>query len=124
MTSQWRGALWAAAAVASAFSAPGAGAEPPSMIDQGHAIAIARCGVCHAVDGAAPSPHRSAPPFRSFADTYPSAMLQTAMQTGIITGHDEMPGFDLPTHEMAALLAFIDSLAPLRRRYLSGPRAP
>ena len=51
-------------------------------------------------------------------------MLSKAARSNVVSGHDEMPMFELETREMAALMAFIDSLAPIRRRYLSGPRTP
>ena len=96
----------------------------PTIVAQGRTLAVQQCGTCHAVDGQGESPHRASPPFRTFAENYPIDMLQSALRTGIISGHDEMPSFELEPREMAALMAYIDSLAPLRRRYLSGPRTP
>ncbi len=48
-------------------------------------------------------------------------MLVDAAKTGIISGHDEMPGFDFTLEDAEALLAYIDSLAPDQPGYVSKP---
>jgi hypothetical protein len=45
-------------------------------------------------------------------------MLIDAQKTGIISGHDEMPMFELSRADMRALLAYIDSFAPEALRYV------
>jgi hypothetical protein len=45
-------------------------------------------------------------------------MLIDARQTGVISGHDEMPMFELSHEDMRALLAYIDSFAPEGLRYV------
>lgn len=107
-------------------SAPGAGqaaANPADQIAQGRAMAQAHCSVCHAVGENDPSPTwvNSNTPFRLLHERYPIAMLEEALVTGRLTGHDEMPGFEFPLDDMAALLGYIDSLAPGKSRYLNKP---
>lgn len=93
-----------------------------SLIDEGRALAAARCGVCHAVAPGTESPHRSSPPFAVFHESFPIAMLDQSKESGVISGHDEMPMFELTPHETAALLTYIDSLSPIRRRYMTPGR--
>jgi hypothetical protein len=45
-------------------------------------------------------------------------MLVDAQATGVISGHDEMPMFELSHGDLNALLAYIDSFAPVGLRYL------
>jgi hypothetical protein len=45
-------------------------------------------------------------------------MLIDAQRTGILSGHDEMPMFELSRADMRALLAYIDSFAPEALRYV------
>jgi hypothetical protein len=45
-------------------------------------------------------------------------MLVNARESGIISGHDEMPMFELSRQDMYALLAYIDSFAPEGLRYV------
>lgn len=93
-----------------------------SLLAEGRAIALARCGICHATAAGIESPHRSAPPFASLHASYPIAMLEEAKRTGVISGHDEMPMFELTMRETSALLTYIDDLAPLRRSYMTPGR--
>ena len=61
-------------------------------------------------------------PFRDFHERYPIPMLVEASESGFISGHDEMPGFDLSESEMRSLLAYIDSLPPTTRDMSSHSR--
>lgn len=95
----------------------GAIAADPKVVELGHDIAVARCARCHAVEANDPSPHRT-PPFRELAADFPLPMLNEALKTGIVGGHDEMPMFDLGLKDAQALVAYIDSLSPVEKRYL------
>ncbi|MEQ1695624.1 MAG: c-type cytochrome [Hyphomicrobiaceae bacterium] len=89
-------------------------------VSRGRDLAQAHCSVCHAVTESDPSPAwvNSNTPFRRLYERYPIAMLQDAAATGLISGHDEMPGFAFALEDIAALLAYIDSLAPDKPAYL------
>lgn len=101
-------------------SAPGAKIATPSQLERGHAIAKANCAVCHAVDASDGSPTwvNSNTTFRRLSERFPIPMLEQALDTGTISGHDEMPGFQFSIDEVTALIAYIDSLAPASARYL------
>ena len=85
---------------------------------QGFAIAAEKCSPCHAVGVADESPHKITPPLRILAADYPIPMLVEALKTGVVSGHDEMPMFDLGIDGAKALLAYIDSLNPNGPKYL------
>jgi mono/diheme cytochrome c family protein len=89
------------------------------QLARGRVMAEAHCSVCHAVGESDPSPSwvNSNTPFRRLYERYPIAMLEEAASTGRISGHDEMPGFEFPLEDMAALLAYIDSQAPGKPGY-------
>jgi cytochrome c len=78
----------------------------------GEALAAAKCGRCHAVGQSDPSPQRITTPFRQLYERWPIEMLVEARKTGVIDGHDEMPGFHFTSEEIVALLRHIDSLGP------------
>jgi hypothetical protein len=42
----------------------------------------------------------------------PGSVLVDAQDTGVMSGHDEMPMFELAQSDVSALLAYIDSFAP------------
>lgn len=108
------GVTMALAAIAAATSAL---AVDTKVVELGHDIAVARCARCHAVETNDPSPHRT-PPFRELFADYPLDMLTEALKTGVVSGHDEMPMFDLGLKDAQALVAYIDSLSPAEKRYL------
>lgn len=87
---------------------------------QGEALARAHCSVCHAIGRSDESPtwaNRNSA-FRRLFERFPIPMLEEAARTGRISGHDEMPGFDFTAEEIAALLTYIDSLAPDQPGYV------
>ena len=122
MSNRDRSSACAGLIVAGLLIATGEAAAQIPAADTGRAVAAARCAVCHSIDGAGDSPHRASPPFRTLAEDFPSVMLENALRTGVISGHDEMPMFELAPADMNALLTYIDSLAPPDKRYLGPAR--
>ena len=103
--------------LALALSAHGTVADG-QLLARGQAVAAQKCSPCHAIGHYDPRPHDIVLPFRDFHERYPIPMLVEARESGVISGHDEMPGFDLSESEMRALLAYIDSFAPNDQRYV------
>jgi cytochrome c len=101
-----------------AVLAPEAAAQSPLMPEKGRTIAARKCAPCHAIGHDDEQPHAIVTPFRDLHRRYPIEMLTDALKTGIISGHDEMPMFELSREDMRALLAYIDSFAPPRLRYV------
>ena len=95
----------------------GAASAEDGVLKRGHAIAAARCARCHAITSDDERPHAIVIPFREMHTRFPVDMLVEAKDSGIISGHDEMPMFELSATDMHALLAYIDSLAPDKRGY-------
>lgn len=102
--------------------APAMALAEPGLAARGRAIAEGRCAVCHAVGREGASPQRGVPPFRELGQRFPIEMLQEALITGTVSGHDEMPATDLGTADVRSLLAYIDSLNPDAPAYLAAPR--
>lgn len=75
----------------------------------GASVAAAKCARCHAVGPTGDSPARAAPPFRELAGE-PIDMLEAARTNGVVSGHDEMPMFELTRAEVEGLIAYINSL--------------
>jgi len=95
-----------------------AAAQSSSMLERGRAIAARKCAACHAIGRDDERPHAIVTPFRELHTRYPIDMLIDAQETGVISGHDEMPMFELSREDMRALLAYIDSFAPGALRYI------
>ena len=93
-------------------------AQSQSILERGRAIAVQNCARCHAIGLDDERPHAIVTPFRELHTRYPIEMLVDAQATGIISGHDEMPMFELPHKDLNALLAYIDSFASVGLRYL------
>lgn len=89
-------------------------ADDKSRLALGKAIARSECSFCHAIGKIDPSPSttNANTSFRDLHRRFPIAMLTNAVQTGNISGHDEMPSFMLSPSQVSALLHYIDSLSP------------
>jgi cytochrome c len=110
---------WAHAVVVfMALQASEAFAQSLSVLERGRAIAGQKCAHCHAIGHDDERPHAIVTPFRALHTRYPIEMLVDARATGVISGHDEMPMFELSRADMYALLAYIDSFAPDGLRYV------
>lgn len=95
-----------------------------AVIARGRQIAAQKCAICHATGATGESPHRSSPPLRELHEWFPIEMLESAMKTGVISGHDEMPMFEFSASDIHALLSYLDSLSPIGRRYLQQSARP
>lgn len=121
MRSGWRrrphviAVIGATLSVLSVDTAVPTGAEEPN---RGQQIAVQRCGVCHATDATSPSPQKITPPFRELHQRFPIDMLVEAVNTGVVSGHDEMPMFQFSMEDAQALVGYIDSLSPPSARYV------
>jgi cytochrome c len=80
-------------------------------IAAGESFARANCGRCHAVERSGDSPLPQAPQFRLLHTRYPIDSLAEALSEGIVTGHPDMPQYELESDAIEDLLAYIKSLA-------------
>ncbi len=90
--------------------------------ERGRLIAEKRYSVCHAIGESGGSPQPIVLPFRRMPDRFPIEMLREALTTGVVSGHDEMPMFELGLDDVRDLVGYIDAFAPPDRRYLAEPK--
>ena len=111
--------ILAFAAAASCQSAPVADDAPApnaALIEQGRQYAVIHCAACHAIGTHDASRRREAMAFRSLSRYYPVDELADSLADGIMTGDSDMPEWRLTPDEIAALLAYMQSIQPVRRR--------
>ena len=77
---------------------------------RGLVFAQTNCSICHAVGAAGGSPLPLAPPFRTLHESYPVENLAEALAEGIVTGHPNMPQFQLDIAQIRDLIAYLKSL--------------
>lgn len=71
-----------------------------------------RCARCHAVGREGESRLPIAPPLRTLASKYPLEALEESLAEGIVTGHPDMPEFQLAPEQIADLIAWLDEISP------------
>ncbi len=77
---------------------------------RGQLFAETNCSKCHAVGPIGGSPLPLAPPFRTLHEKYPVENLAEALAEGIVTGHPNMPQFELDIAQIRDLIAYLKSL--------------
>lgn len=91
---------------------PTAAAHANRLVREGHALAVERCGACHATEKMGPSPLLAAPPFRSLAYRYPVETLDEALAEGITVGHPDMPSDPWEPADIKRFIAYLNSIGP------------
>jgi len=79
---------------------------------KGAALAQEQCGQCHATGATGESPHKEAPPFRTFASKWPLENLEESLAEGIVTGHPDMPAVTLEPDQITVLIEHLHTIAP------------
>lgn len=77
---------------------------------RGLTFAQTNCSKCHAIGPAGPSLLPIAPPFRTLHERYPVENLAEALAEGIVTGHPNMPQFQLDIAQIRDLIAYMKTL--------------
>jgi len=110
-----------AALLAPLSASPPARAQdvPTTPVQRGLMIAQLNCSRCHAVGRKGESPNPLSPPFRELGKRYDPDLLQEALAEGILTGHPEMPEFELTPAQIDDLIAYLKSIQPRDRAALS-----
>lgn len=88
----------------------GAAAQERDIVARGQTLAEANCAVCHAIGAEDESAHAEAVPLRELSERYPIDALEEAFAEGIHVGHPDMPVFEAEPDQIAALLAYIESI--------------
>jgi mono/diheme cytochrome c family protein len=79
-------------------------------VSHGKALVETNCARCHAVGKTDKSKHPDAPAFRTLSQRYPITDLEEALAEGISTGHPDMPEWVANPDQIAAIIAYIESL--------------
>lgn len=87
-------------------------AQADRLAREGHALAVKRCGACHATGKTGASPLAAAPPFRSLAYRYPVETLDEALAEGITVGHPDMPSDPWEPADIKRFIAYLNSIGP------------
>jgi cytochrome c len=77
---------------------------------RGRTFALTNCAKCHSIDRVTESPLRIAPPFRTLHTRYRIETLAEALAEGIVTGHPNMPQFQLEPDQINDFLSFLKTL--------------
>lgn len=85
---------------------------PLTQVQRGKALVEQNCARCHAVGKTGDSPNPLSPTFREIVQRYDPDELQEALAEGIVTGHDNMPEFELKPPQINDLIAYLKSLEP------------
>ena len=106
--------LWGYSLVPMAFAATlmasSAAAQDARILAEGRALLADNCSRCHAIDRTDDSLHSEAPAFRTLSERYPVSALQEALAEGIVTGHRDMPEFSAEPVQIAAIIAYLESI--------------
>ena len=76
----------------------------------GHRLLQRYCSSCHAVGRSDQSRHPEAPAFRTLSQSYPVSDLQESLAEGIMVGHPDMPEFQFPAKDVAAIISYLESI--------------
>jgi mono/diheme cytochrome c family protein len=85
-------------------------AEQSNLELRGEELVSAQCARCHAIARSGESPHSAAPPFRTLSRRYPVDALAESLAEGLSVGHSDMPEFVFEADEIAAILAYLNSI--------------
>ena len=79
-------------------------------VEHGRAIAATNCAACHSIDRTGASPYPKAPPFRTLGQSYPVENLEESLAEGIVTGHRNMPQFQMSPGDVDDFIAYLRSI--------------
>jgi len=77
---------------------------------RGHALVKEFCGSCHAIGRNDKSPRAAAPPLRQIGSSYDLDGFAERLQSGISSGHPDMPEFIFERADALAVQAYLRSI--------------
>jgi mono/diheme cytochrome c family protein len=77
---------------------------------RGENLLATNCSRCHAIGRTGASSHHQAPLFRTLGQAYPIDNLAEALAEGFSTGHPDMPEFVFEIRDVAAIIAYLQSI--------------
>jgi mono/diheme cytochrome c family protein len=85
-------------------------ASADEELEFGRMLVETNCRECHAVTRTDESAHPDAPELRTLSARYPIDALEEAFVEGIYVGHPDMPEFIATPEQVAAIVAYIESI--------------
>lgn len=96
--------------VLASLAMPALARDPAPPAAEGARLLDVHCAACHALDAGKASPLSTAPSFAHIAARYPPIFLEEALAEGIVTGHEGMPEQTFAPREIAAIVAYLETL--------------
>jgi cytochrome c len=93
-----------------AGSAARAQDESHDPIVRGRELAKEFCSGCHAIDRTGKSPNEQAPPFRQIGQSVDLDEFIRRLQSGLLSGHPEMPEFKFNAADARAMRDYLRSV--------------
>jgi mono/diheme cytochrome c family protein len=84
--------------------------EPAPLAQQGQALAVRMCAVCHATGKTGRSPHAGAPAFHQLDRRLDLDTFVERLREGLASGHRDMPQFRFTREDAHALVAYLRSI--------------
>jgi cytochrome c len=79
-------------------------------VRQGHTLVQQFCARCHAIGKIGRSPHADAPPFRALGRSFDLDEFPRQLESGISSGHPDMPEFKFSHDDALAARAYLRSI--------------
>ena len=95
---------------AAACVSPAPAPEADPQVSEGRFLVEVHCAACHAVTRNDRSKHREAPALRTLSKNYPVSALEESLAEGIVVGHPDMPEFRFRPEDVAAVIAYLESI--------------
>lgn len=95
---------------AACMSSPTPSPQADPQVSEGRFLVDVHCAACHAVTRNDRSKHREAPALRTLSKNYPVAALEESLAEGIVVGHPDMPEFRFRPEDVAAVIAYLESI--------------
>lgn len=78
--------------------------------ETGRALLQEHCASCHAIGKTGDSPRAGAPPFRRLSRSYDLDRFPRQLQTGVLSGHPDMPVFKFKQEDARAAGVYLRSI--------------
>jgi mono/diheme cytochrome c family protein len=83
-------------------------AQEPAQ--RGRAVLEDHCESCHAIGKTGASPHPTAPAFRTLCRSFDLDEFTQKLQSGLASGHPDMPEFKFSEDDARAVTAYLRSI--------------
>jgi len=85
-------------------------AQAQDPASRGRALVREFCSPCHAIGKSGSSPHKSAPPFRTFGRSFDLDQFPQRLERGISSSHPDMPEFKFNSDHARAVRDYLRTI--------------